>query len=144
MSGTAKTIQGRDTQIRVFRNGSLIDVVEINNFEAKEDADFKRSEYLGNTNTTGDIVFKGWSGSFDAEKKNAVVDDLIDSLIEENLGRLNLSDLTIQDTETYRDGTRAAWVYYGVQLKYSKNASSRDEKVKSKIEWQADYRKRIF
>lgn len=141
---SAKTIQGRDTQIRLFRNGALIDIVEITQFESKEDADFKRSEYLGNTGTVGDTTFKGWSGSMEAETKNATIDDLIDALIEENLGRLNVDDITIQDTENYRDGTKAAWVYYGIQLKYSKNAANRDDKVKKKIEWQADSRKRIF
>ena len=141
---SAKTIQGRDTQIRLFRNGGLVNLIELTQFDAKQDADFKRSEYLGNTGTTGDVVHKGWSGSFECETKDSTIDDLIDALIEENLGRLNIDDMTIQDTENYRDGTKSAWVYYGVQLKYSKTASSRDEKVKKKIEWQADSRKKIF
>lgn len=142
MSG--KTIQGRDTQIRLFRNGSIVDIVEILSFSMKQDADFKRSEYLGNTETVGDITHKGWSGDFSAESKDSKIDDLIDALIDENLGRLNVDDITIQDTENYRDGTKSAWVYYGIQLKYSKDASSRDEKVKKKVEWQADSRKKIF
>jgi uncharacterized protein YkvS len=139
-----KAIQGRDTQIRLFKNGSLTEIVEINNFNMKQDADFKRSEYLGYTDTIGDISHKGWSGDFECEVTNSKIDDLIDALIEENLNRLDIDEITIMDVENYRDGTKSGWLYYGIQLKYSKAASNRDEKVKKKIEWQADRRKKVF
>ena len=139
-----KAIQGRDTQIRLFRNGNLVDIVEINSFNVKQDADFKRSEYVGNSDTEGDVTHKGWSGDFECEVKNSRIDDLIDALIQQNLGRLDIDDMTLQDSENYRDGSRSVYVYYGVQVKYSKSVGSRDDKVKKKIEWQADKRRKVI
>jgi len=141
---SSKAIQGKDTQIRLFRNGTLVNVVEVSNFNVKQDADFTRSSYLGNVPSIGDVNHKGWSGDFEVEVVNAAIDDLIDALITENLSRIDYEEIVIHDQENYRDGTKAAWVYYGIQMRYSKTASGRDEKVKKKIEFQADERRKIF
>ena len=139
-----KAIQGRDTQIRMFKNGALVKIFEISSFNVKQDADFKRSEYLGNTTAIGDISHKGWSGDFECEVVDSTLDDFIDGNIAQNLGRLDIDEVTLQDTENYRNGKKSAWVYSGVQLKYSKTASSRTDNVKKKIEFQADSRKKIM
>lgn len=139
-----KSIQGRDTQIRLFKSGNLVNIIEILNFNHRQDADFIRGEYLGNTKSVGDTSHKGWSGDFEAEVLDSTIDDLIDALIEQNLERLDIDEISLLEVENYRDGRRAGWVYTGVQLKYSKSVGSRSEKIRKKLEWQADDRKKVF
>jgi hypothetical protein len=133
------SIRGHQTAVKLFKAGQQVGVLPMTGFTANQDSDFSRSEYLGQQFPEGDQTQKGWSGSIDTEVKSAVVDELIDAIITQNLNGIGVEEITIVDTENYDDGTSKSYVYFDVQLKMSKDMRGK-EKVAKKLDWQASGR----
>ena len=91
----------------------------------------------------GDTDHKGWTGSCEIEVNGPELEEAIDALIANNLGRVNADDVTILRTNFYRGGTQRAVVYSGVQMKFSQEAPGMHDKVTQKFDWQADSRQPV-
>jgi hypothetical protein len=142
MAGS-KALKGKDTKLRLMRNGAPIAIIGLKSFSWNQDADFDRDEYLGEVESDGDVDHKGWSGSLEADVHSAVVADAIDALVENNLARVNADDVSLLHTEYYRDGTSASWVYSECQVKASGEHSGQHERASQKLDWQAKSRQKV-
>ena len=133
------SIKSHQTNLKMFRNGELVNITTITGFEVNQDSTFTRSRYVGQQLPEGDQSMDGFSGSADMETKNAEADRFIDALVNNNLNGIGIDDCTLIDTENYSDGSTRSYVYFDVQWKLSKRASA-NEKVTKRLEWQASGR----
>lgn len=137
------SIKGKDTKIRLMRNGAPIQLIGLKSFNWNQDADFDRDEFLGEVESEGDVDHKGWSGDMELDVQSSAVADAVDALIANNLSRVNADDVSILHTEFYRDGTSASWCYDGCQVKASGGHSGQHERASQKLEWQAKSRQKV-
>ena len=139
MAGS-KTVKGKDTKVRLMRNGAPVNMYGLKSFSAEQDADFTRDEYLGEVKSVGDTDHKGWTGSAEWEITGPEVMEAADALITNNLERVNADEIQLMRTFNFRDGTSKSFVYTGVQLKLSDDSPGMHEKSTLKMDWQADDR----
>lgn len=134
------SIRGHQTQVKLFNNGSQINLLTVTRFEANQDSSMSRSFYVGNPVGEGDQTIEGWSGSLECEVKDAAVDQLVDAIVTQNLAGVGATEFTIVDTEFYTNGTQQSYVYSDVQMMMSKSQSGLNEKVTKRLQWQASLR----
>ena len=134
------SIRGHQGALKVFENGAQVDVIAITRVDVNQDSTFMRSFYVGNPLPEGDQTVEGWSGSVEAEVKNAVQDEFIDRLISANQAGIGVADYTFIHTENYADGTSKSYVYFDVQWKLSKSQAGLNEKMTRKLDFQASGR----
>jgi hypothetical protein len=131
------SIRGHCGQIKIFQDGALSDIANLTNVQIQQDSTFSRSNYVGNPVPEGDQSIEGWSGNFDAEVKDAAIDDFIDGLVTNNLAGIGVSDYTFISTENYADGTTRSYVYFDCQFKMSKTQGGLNAKMTKKLDFQA-------
>jgi hypothetical protein len=134
------SIRGHQNKLRLFKSGQPVNLLNITSFEANQDSDFSRSNYVGNQIPEGDQAILGWSGSVDLEVKDATVEDIVDSIIAGNLVGIGVDEISMLLTEEYPNGQTASYVYYDMQLKMSKRSGGLNEKVTKRLDWQASGR----
>src|ERR1035437_9285035 len=137
------TIRGHQTQVKTLQNGQPVDIVTVTSFDAKQDATFMRSKFVGNPVPEGDVAEEGWSGTMEMETQDAHLEDLVDALVTQNLNGVGVDQVQIVDTENYSDGTNRSYGYFDVQCKMSKKAGSMSDKVKKTLDWQASGRLKL-
>jgi hypothetical protein len=137
------SIRGKQTAIKLFKNGQPVALIPITKFSVNQESSFSRSYYVGQPYGEGDQSIEGWSGSLDVEVKDATVDELIDSIITTHINGVAADEMTIVDTEFYNDGTSKTYVYMDIQMKMSKSQGGLNEKVTKKLDWQASLRKAV-
>lgn len=137
------SIRGHQGQFKIFKDGALVDIVNLTSVDVNMDSSFSRSFYVGNPVGEGDQSIEGWSGSLECEVKDASVDEFIDALIENNLNGIGVSDYTFVTTENYPDGTTKSYVYFDVQFKMGRKQSGLNEKLTKRLEFQASGRKAL-
>ena len=134
------SIRGHQGTFKIFQDGALQNIVNLTAVDVNLDSSFSRSFYVGSQVGEGDQSIEGWSGSVDAEVKDASIDEFIDALITNNLNGIGVSDYTFISTENYADGTTKSYVYFDVQWKMSKRQSGLNEKMTKKLDFQASGR----
>ncbi|SRR5665213_565829 len=137
------SIRGHQGQISFFQNGGDCNIANLTSVDINQDSTFMRSEYVGVAQPEGDQAIMGWSGSVDAEVKDATLDLFIDALVTNNLNGIGVADYTFLSTEQYNDGTTQSYIYFDVQFKLSKKQSGLQAKVTKKLDFQAAGRKPI-
>lgn len=137
------SIRGHQGQIKFFENGAQVGFANLTKVDISQDSSFSRSNYVGTPEPEGDQSIEGWSGSVEAEVKNAEVDEFIDGLVTNNLNGIGVSDYTFVHTELYGDGTSKSYVYYDCQFKMSKSQEGLQSKVTKKLDFQASGRKAL-
>ncbi len=111
------SLRGHQGQFKIFQDGALQDIVNLTNVSISQDSTFSRAQYVGQPLPEGDQSIDGWSGSVDAEVKDAAIDEFIDALVTNNLNGIGVSDYTFITTENYADGRSKSYVYFDVQFK---------------------------
>jgi hypothetical protein len=134
------SIRGHNGQIKFFKNGGDLGIVNLTKVSIQQDSSFMRSFYVGAPVPEGDQAFEGWSGSVDAEVKDAVLDEMIDALVTDNLNGIGVGDYTFVHTENYANGTTKSYVYFDCQFKMSKDQGGLNEKMTKKLDFQASGR----
>lgn len=137
------SIRGHSGSIRFFRDGALLNIVNITSFEVNQDSSFSRSFYAGQPMGEGDQSMEGWSGSADLEVKGPEVDDFIDALVTDNLNGIGVSDYTVVLDENYPDGTSRSYVYFDMQFKMSRRQAGLNDKVTKRLDFQASGRQAL-
>lgn len=137
------SIRGHQGQFKIFTDGGLENIIDITKVSLQQESAFSRSFYVGRPVGEGDQAIEGWSGSIDMEVKDAVVDDFIDALTQNNLNGIGVSDYTFISTENYSDGTSRSYVYFDCQFKMSRENGGLTEKITKKLEFQAAGRTKI-
>ena len=135
------SIRGHQGQIKFFQDGAQVGFASLKKVAINQDSTFQRSYYVGQSEPEGDQAIEGWSGSVEAEVKNAEIDLFIDNLVTNNLNGIGVSDYTFVHTELYADGTTKSYVYYDCQFKMSKDQAGLQEKMTKKLDFQASGRK---
>lgn len=136
----AASIRGHQALFKVFENGSEHVIDTITNVSLNQDSNFSRSMYIGNPIPEGDQSIEGWSGSFDMEVKNSVIEGFIDNLVTNNLNGIGVSDYTFITTEQYPDGSSSSYVYFDCQFSMSKSQGGLGDKVTKSVNFQSSGR----
>ncbi len=137
------SIRGHQGQIKFFQDGADAKLVNFTNIDINQDSAFMRSYYVGQPEPEGDQAVEGWSGSGEAEVKDASIDKFIDALVTNNLNGIGVSDYAFVTTELYADGTSQSYVYYDVQFKMSKKQGGLQEKMTKRLEFQSSGRRAL-
>lgn len=137
------SIRGHSGIFKMYENGAPTGIVDITSVDINQDADFMRTEYVGNPLPEGDQSIKGWSGTLELEVKDASVDKFIDALVTNNLNGIGVSDYTFITTENYANGTSQSYVYFDCQFKMSRRQRGLSEKITKTLEFQASGRQPI-
>lgn len=135
------SIRGHQGQFKLYQDGALANIVNLTSVDVNQDSTFMRSNYVGQPEPEGDQAIEGWSGSADAEVKDASIDLFIDALVTNNLNGIGVSQYTFVTTELYADGTTQSYVYYDVQWKMGRKQGGLQEKITKRLEFQASGRK---
>lgn len=134
------SIRGHQGQFKIFENGQLVKIVDLTSVDVNQDSTFMRTNYVGRPVPEGDQSMEGWSGSLNAEVKDAAIDEFIDALVTNNLNGIGVSDYTFLTTELYADGTQKSYIYFDCQFKMGKRQAGLNEKMTKKLDFQASGR----
>ena len=141
-SGDA-SIRGHQTRMDLTQDGAPVAIDTITNFSMNQDANFSKSFYVGAAIPEGDTSYEGFSGSFDMEIKNAVIEEFFDAMIANNLAGIGVSDYVLMDTEFFPNGSSTTYAYYDGQFSMSKTAGGSNEKVTKSINFQFSGRTKV-
>lgn len=137
------SIRGHQARFELFQDGSRVVIDTLTNVQINQDSNFSKSFYVGAPIPEGDQSIEGWSGQFDMEVKNAVIEEFIDALITNNLNGIGVSEYSFIDTEFYPDGTSSSYLYSDCQFRLSKTKPGLNEKVTKTVNFQAMSRQPI-
>lgn len=137
------SIRGHQGQFKIFKDGGDAQIVNLVSVDINQDSTFMRSRYVGNPVPEGDQSIEGWSGSLEAEVKDAAIDEFIDALVEDNLAGIGVADYTFLTTENYPDGTTKSYVYFDCQFKMSRRQGGLSDKMTKRLDFQASGRKAL-
>lgn len=135
--------RGHQALFKVFKNGEEIVIDTIMKVSVAMDSSFSRHFYVGNPIPQGDQTVEGWSGSFDMEVTNDVVEEFIDGLITNNLNGFGFTDDTFLIREEFSDNTVATYIYVDCQFKLSTEIGTLKDKITKRIDFQAATRVKI-
>jgi hypothetical protein len=139
----ATSIRGHQGQFRIYQDGALVNIVNLTSVDVNQESSFMKTNYVGQAIPEGDQAMEGWTGTVEAQVKDAEIDKFVDALITNNLNGIGVSDYSFLVTENYGDGTTASWVYYDVQWKMGRKQSGLNEKMTKRLEFQAMGRKQL-
>ena len=137
------TIRGHQASFRIFKNGVEQVFDAITRVSVSEESSLERKAYVGRPTTESDKSHMGWSGSFEMEARNKLIEDFMDALITDTLNGIGVTDYSFTITEIYGDGSRAAHVYTNCLFKYGREQTGLDNKVTKSIEFIASQRVRV-
>lgn len=135
------SIRGHLAQFKIYKDGAVTKIVDLTSVSVNQDSTFSRTNYVGRPEPEGDQTIEGWSGSVDAEVKDASIDEFIDALVTGNLNGIGISNYAFTTTELYTDGTSKSYVYYDTQWKMKRKHGGLNEKVTKGLDFQASGRK---
>lgn len=134
---------GRDVSIDLISPAGPLRFSVRTGFSAKQettDIRVKRADGI----TDHLVLPDGWTGSFDYERGNPVLDTYFANLEDQYYAGLNIQAISMTETITEPNGSLSQFRYERVVLKYADaGAKSGDQTVKQKIEWMASRRRQI-
>ena len=137
------SIRGHQAYFKVMQDGLEVLIDTVTNFTVNMDSSMTRSFYVGSAVGEGDQSIEGWSGSFDMEIKDDVVEKFFDALITNNLNGIGVSDYSLIATEVYPDGSRSDYLYSDMQFSFSKTTAGLSDKVTKSVTFQASLRLKV-
>lgn len=137
------SIRGHQGQIKLFTDGAPEGIVDLTSVDIQQDSTFSRTNYVGKAIPEGDQTMEGWSGTLDAEVKDASIDNFIDAIVTNNLNGIGVSDISMVSTENYSDGSTQSYVYFDMQFKMSKNQKGLADKMTKRLDFQASGRQKL-
>lgn len=137
------TIRGHQAVFKIYKDGEEQVIDSITRVSIREESQLTRHSYVGDRNTQSDKTHMGWSGSFEMECRNALIEELLDEVITGNLNGVNRPDYTFQITEVYSDGSRSSHIYTDCVFSYGREQGGMDSKVTKSIDFQASRRVRL-
>lgn len=135
---------GRDVTLDIVdATGALVRPSIATGFSSKQITTDRDVQRLDGQND-GLYLPKGWSGDFDYERQNSVLEDYIVSIEASYYAGANLSPLTITETIRENNGAVTQYRYTGVQIKLDDSGAWKgDDTVKQKLAWTATRRQKI-
>lgn len=131
-------IQGRDTTIRVYVNGSLVRGIPATKFEWEAKQDVRERDLLGEQRETTQLLIHGYKGTLDLDVDSPRRHEIIQFLNESDKAGLPNYELAIQVRENYRDGTSKSYRFVRCTFMIPKTSSpARKEDLTATLEWHA-------
>jgi hypothetical protein len=131
------SIRGHMGRLTILKNNGDSNLINCTNVDVTQDSSFMRSNYVGQSLPEGDQAMQGFTGSADFEVKDKLLDEFIDAMITDNLNGIGVADYSFVTTEYYSDGTNKSYVYFDVQMKWSRKNAGLNEKITKRLEFQA-------
>ena len=134
---------GRDTQLVVIGPTGRIDLAHVSSFEARQLTHSIRVGRLDGV-PMGTELPNGWEGSFEIERGNSAVDDLIASIEQQYYNGTAATPGTMYQYIAESDGSTSTYQFDMVTFKLMSAGQWRgDNSVKQKLEFFATRRRRI-
>ena len=135
------TIRGHQAYFKFFMNNVEQIIDTITSVSINQDSSLSKHLYVGNPTPESDMTMMGYTGSFQMEVRNALIDDFIDIIVSTNLRGVGHPDLAFFTRELYSDGTSRSYVYGDARFKMSGHEiGTLEAKVTKSIEFMAPYR----
>lgn len=142
MALTAFSI-GKDTQLVVMGPTGRIDLTHITGFESRQLTQSVRVSRIDGTHLGAEIP-RGWEGSFEVDRGNAVLDDFISSWEQQHYDGIMPPANTMYQYVTETDGSVSTYQYDGTVFRLANAGSWKgDSSVKQKLEFYASRRRRV-
>ncbi len=143
MATTSTFSIGRDTQLVVISPTGRVDLTHISSFEARQITHSLRVDRLDGI-PMGTELPKGWEGSFEIERGNSAVDDLIASIEQQYFNGATAVPGTMYQYISEANGSTSTYQFDTVTFKLVSAGQWRgDSSVKQKLEFFAARRRRI-
>ena len=143
MTSTTTFSVGRDTQLVVIGPGGRIDLTYVSSFEARQLTHSVKVDRLDGI-PMGTELPSGWEGSFEIERGNSAVDDLIALIEQQYFNGTPAAPGTMYQYISEADGSTSTYQFDTVTFKLVSAGQWRgDSSVKQKLEFFAARRRRI-
>jgi len=143
MTSTTTFSVGRDTQLVVIGPSGRIDLTYVSSFEARQLTHSVRVDRLDGI-PMGTELPSGWEGSFEIERGNSAVDDLIALIEQQYFNGTPAAPGTMYQYISEADGSTSTYQFDTVTFKLISAGQWRgDSSVKQKLEFFAARRRRI-
>ncbi len=143
MATTSAFSIGRDTQLVVIGPTGRVDLTHVSSFEARQITQSVRVDELDGV-PMGTELPKGWEGSFEIERGNSAVDDLIALIEQQYFNGTAATPGSMYQYISEADGSTSTYQYDTVCFKLLSAGQWRgDSSVKQKLEFFAARRTRI-
>ena len=143
MATTTTFSVGRDTQLVVIGPSGRIDLAHVSSFEARQLTHSIRVDRLDGI-PMGTELPNGWEGSFEIERGNAAVDDLIALIEQQYFNGTPAAPGTMYQYISEGDRSTSTYQFDTVTFKLISAGQWRgDSSVKQKLEFFAARRRRI-
>jgi hypothetical protein len=134
---------GRDVTTTISTADGTLSPTLITKFSAKQEQTTKKVKGLDGVTRT--LVFPdGWSGSFDLDRQDSVLDDFFATAEANYFAGLDSSTATIMQTITEPNGAVNQYQFSGVVLKFDDSGSwASDSTVTQKLSFTAERRIKV-
>lgn len=134
---------GRDCKVTLLWGGLRVDMPTVTGFQAQQNTHQISSTPLNSVPKFVDIE-NGWRGSFNVDRNNSGLDDLVASKEAGfwDAGIINQGTIYQYIRET--DGTTTTWEFSGASIRLPDAGNYRaEEKVSQRLEFSASMRRKI-
>ena len=134
---------GRDISVTVTTAKGPLTFNKITGFSSKQEASKQKIKRLDGV-TDALRFFDGWSGSFDVERTDSVVEDYFVQLEADQFAGINEIPATILETISNPDGTTSQYRYERVIMSLDQAGDWKgDSSVKIKVGFEAARKKKV-
>lgn len=134
---------GRDISLNVTTANGPLTINKITGFSTKQEATKSKVKRLDGTTETLRF-FDGWSGSFDIERSDSIVEDYFIKLEASYFAGTNEVPGTILETITNPDGSTSQYRYENVILTLDNAGDWKgDASIKIKVSFEASRKKTV-
>jgi hypothetical protein len=143
MSATTTFNIGRDVQLVVIGPTGRIDLTHVTGFQSQQRTQSVRVDRLDGTHM-GTELPKGWEGSFELERGDSAVEDLIATTEQQYYNGNTISPGSMYQYVNETDGSTSTYQFDNVVFKLSNAGTWQgDSSVKQKLEFFAVRKRRI-
>jgi hypothetical protein len=134
---------GRDITLNVMTATGPLTINKITGFSTKQEVSKSKVKRLDGV-TDSLRFFDGWSGSFDVERADSIVEDYFIKLEDAYFSGKNEQPATIMETVTNPDGSVSQYRYERVMLTLDNAGEWKgDSSVKIKVSFEAARKKQV-
>ena len=114
----AVSIRGNRGHLRIIEDGQAVELYEITQFSFREDAQSRKSHYVGQNDPETDKLLDGWSGQLALEVKTGLVDELMQRFNDASDAGVTVPTIVLMLYVEYPNLTSGTYVFSGVTIMY--------------------------
>ena len=141
LTGYENKICGSEQYIRISYDNTALDLIAVVGFQANPVVQEADNEFAGMQIPVPHDRHRGWGGTLELETINSAATDLYDAIVARQLDRLQGLNIEILTVETYWDGTKRGWKYFGsMQVRVDEDGGKLKDAVKKSLKWRCMHR----